>query len=218
MTKALNLVIGAGAGGGLVSWAFTIITGAGFGLNIWAALPLCIILGAAAALAAVYVITPTDVTQTGRLIGYALLCGFLWKPVLDAGRLIVSQHVEANEASEQLKSNVDQLKSSSAAPAEVGEKANQAATHAAKLLRTTDRLNNQKLEEQASTQATEAVKVIADKAAVNPAAATQALTQIKTAAEDSNNAVVVKAAVQNLELIKRNSALMAAPAPPRFPR
>jgi len=80
MPKDVKLVLASGAGGGVVSWAFTIISGSTFGLSVWGALPLCIILGAAAALIAVYVVIPADVSKTGKLIAFALLCGFLWKP------------------------------------------------------------------------------------------------------------------------------------------
>jgi hypothetical protein len=214
MSQDVKIVIGAGAGGGLVSWAYTIITGATFGLSNWTALPLCIILGTAAAIVAVYVITPTDVTKTGQLIGYAVLCGFLWKPVLDAGRIVINQRIETGRTAEQLKEQVNELKTTAAAPAAVGENANEAAGHAAELLRTSEQLGNPNLEKQAATQATETVDVIADKASVNPAAATLALSEIKMAAEDSGNSDVAQFATEKIQMIQRTFPVDLVPSTP----
>jgi len=215
MSKDVKIVIVAGAGGGLVSWAYTIIAGATFGLSNLTALPLCIILGTAAALVAVYVITPTDVRKTGQLIGYAVLCGFLWKPVLDAGRIVINQRIEAGRTAEQLKTQLDQLKGTEAAPVAVGEKSNAAAGNAAELLRASDQLGNQNLGKQAAAQAAETVDAIADKASVNPAAATSALDEIKMAAEDSGNRDVAHLATERIQMIKRSYPLDLVPlAPP----
>jgi hypothetical protein len=189
MPPELKFVLGAGAGGGLVSWAFTIMTGATFGLGPWLALPMCVILGTAAALIAVYVITPTDTSKTGRLIGYAVLCGFLWKPVLDAGRVLISQRIEAAQTAASVKKSVDELKTATpqTSTAAVGEKAHDVADQAAELLRSSDRLDNPRLEKQATERATAAVDAIALTSTADPEAAKLALTEIRKAAEDSNN-------------------------------
>jgi hypothetical protein len=147
-----------------------------------------------------------------------MLCGFLWNPVLDAGRLIINQRIEVNQAAAQLKANVDQLKITPDAPTSVGAKAGEAASQAAELLRTTDRLDNPKLEEQAATQAAEAVNVIAEKATANPAAATQALNEIMIAAEDSNNGDLAQVATQKMEIIKRSFPRNIEPVSPPIPR
>jgi hypothetical protein len=42
MPKDVRTVLWSGAGGGIVSWAFTILSGSTFGLSIWAALPLTV--------------------------------------------------------------------------------------------------------------------------------------------------------------------------------
>ncbi len=191
MPKDVKLVIGSGAGGGLVSWAFTLMTGATFGLDMWVALPLCVILGTAAALVAVYVVTPTDVSKTGRLIGFAVLCGFLWKPVLDAGRIVINQRIEAAQTSAELKVQLGQLKTATSAPASAGTNAQEVGSQASELLLTSDRLGNSRLEKQATEQATEAIGVIADSAKVDPAAAAFALEEIKKAAESSDNPELV---------------------------
>ncbi|MDP9361354.1 MAG: hypothetical protein M3P29_07885 [Acidobacteriota bacterium] len=214
MPKDVKLVIGSGAGGGLVSWAFTIMTGATFGLDVWSALPLCMILGTAAALVAVYVVTPTDVTKTGKLIGFALLCGFLWKPVLDAGRVVISQRIQAAQTAAEVKTHVSELKSATT-PAAVGAKAHDAANGVAELLRSSGRLDNVNLEKHATAQAAEAVNAIAETSTANPVAATLALDDIKKAARESNNPGLANLATQKITMIERSTPRQFAPLIPR---
>jgi len=217
MPHELKFVLGAGAGGGLVSWAFTIMTGATFGLDVWLALPMCIILGTAAALLAVYVITPTDTSKTGRLIGYAMLCGFLWKPVLDGGRAIITQRIEAEHHVDAVKQQVAELKGSApTAPGNVGEKAHDVGDSAAELIRSSDRLSNPILEKQASEHATEAVNAIAQTSTADPEAAKLALTEIKKAAEESNNdqlATLAASRIQRIDVEMVPVTTTIAPAP-----
>jgi hypothetical protein len=201
MPKDVKIVIASGAGGGLVSWAFTLMTGATFGLNTWAALPLCVVLGMGAALAAVYVITPTDVSQTARLIGYAVLCGFLWKPVLDAGRIVITDKIHADQTSADLKAHVSDLKSATA-PSQVAASAPAAADNASELLHTAHKIDNPGLSKQAATQATDAVNAIAATSTANPAAATAALSQIRVAAEKTNQPNVARLAATRIMAIQ----------------
>lgn len=216
MPPELKFVLGAGAGGGLVSWAFTIMTGATFGLGMFPALLMCVILGTAAAVIAVYVITPTDTSKTGRLIGYALLCGFLWKPVLDAGRVLIAQRIEVAQTAAEVKKHVDELKTSPPATstAAVGDKAHDVGDSAAELIRTSDRLDNPNLQKEASTQATEAVNVIAETSTANPVAAKLALEEIKKAADDSNNVNLANFAASRIEQIERAPVTTTTAATP----
>jgi hypothetical protein len=209
--KDVKLVLGSGAGGGLVSWAFTVISGSTFGLSVWAALPLLIILGAAAALVAVYVVIPADVTKTAKLIAFAVLCGFLWKPVLDAGRIVITQRLEVSATTAEVKKNVAELKA--APPATVAAKAHEAADAASELLRTGDRLANPQIAREASVRATEAVNAIAETSAVDPAAATVALQQISAAASNSNDENVAILANRSIAIIQQDR-VSSAPLPP----
>lgn len=201
MPKDVKLVLSSGAGGGLVSWAFTIISGSTFGLSLWGALPLCVILGAAAALIAVYVVIPADVSKTGKLIAFALLCGFLWKPVLDAGRVVITQRLEASSTTTEVKKNVAELKT--APPAAVAGKAHEAADAASELLRAGDRIDNPEIEKEATNQATAAVNAIAQTSTADPAAATVALQQISNAAANADNQHVAMLANRHIIEIRR---------------
>jgi len=165
----------------------------------WLAVPLCIILGTAAALVAVYVVTPTDVTKTGKLIGFAVLCGFLWKPVLDAGRVTLNRSLKTKSAPAQIKTKVDQLRTTKAAPAAIGVDAHEAGSQVADFLSTSNRLDSSGLD----VQAKDAVKVIAETSKENPVAAALALVDIKNAAEGSSNNGVAKLAAEKIESIRQ---------------
>lgn len=217
MTADVKYVLGGGAGGGLVSWAFTLMTGATFGLGPWMALPLCVILGTAAALVAVYVITPTDTSKTGQLIGFAVLCGFLWKPVLDAGRIVIGERIGAARSVAEVKQQVTELKAAST-PAAVAANAQEAAVGAAELLRSSETLDNPGVEKQATTGATEAVNAIAETSTANPAAATLALQEIKIAADKADNPHVSRLAEQKIEMIGRRFSHQLAPVPQTAPQ
>jgi hypothetical protein len=211
MQKDVKIVIGSGAGGGLLSWAFTIMTGASFGLNTWAALPLCVLLGMGAALAAVYVITPTDVKQTGRLIGFAVLCGFLWKPVLDAGRAVIAERIHVDHASAELKSQVSELKRATTPP-QVASTAHVAADNASELLRAADNIDSPNLQKQAATEASEAVDAIAATSTADPASATAALNQIRVAAEKADEPTLAQHASMQITNIQKMLPSRVAPA------
>jgi hypothetical protein len=208
MPNDVKQVLASGAGGGLVSWAFTLISGSTFGLSLWGALPLCIILGAAAALIAVYVIIPADVSKTGKLIAFALLCGFLWKPVLDAGRIVVAERLQASSTTAEVGHNVAALKT--APPAAVASKAHETADAASALLRTGDRLGNDQINKEASSQATDAVNAIAQTSSADPATATVALQQIRNAAANSDHHEVAVLADRKILAI-RNTAMIRLP-------
>lgn len=224
MPKDVLFVIGAGAGGGVVSWAFTLMTGGTFGISSIAALPLCTILGIAAALVAVYVITPTDVTKTGKLIGFAVFCGFLWKPVLDAARVVLNEHIQVAQTTSEVKKQVSELRSASApaatASAEIGAKAQDTATEVAELLRSSETLNNVKVDEAAKSQAAEAVSAIVQTSTANPVAATLALEEIRLAAEQTNKPEVAKLARESMRRVERVTPAPAEPMtttqPPPF--
>ncbi len=214
MPKDVTLVLSSGAGGGLVSWAFTLATtGSTFGLGRWEALPLCVILGAASALIAVYVVTPTDVARTGKLIAFSVLCGLLWKPVIDAGRAVVTEQLPAAAKGDKIKTDVKELRQSNS-PAVVATKAGELAQNTGELLRASDRIDNPTLKESASKAATEALTGIAATSTVNPVAASAAIEQIKIVAEDSNHEFVAKLAEEKLAAIDRLAPSQTGSYPP----
>lgn len=186
--QELKVVLAAGATGGLGSWAYTVIVGTTFGIDNMLALPLCVILGAISALIAVYVITPTDTSKLPKLFGYAVLCGMMWKPVLDAAKIAISERLSYAQEQKVITKNVEDIATATApvAPAKIDA----AASSATELLRTSDTLGNPKLEEHAKEQAESAVEAIADNAKKDPESAERAKVALETiavAAEATDN-------------------------------
>lgn len=88
------IVLGGGAFGGLLSWLYTVTVGNPPVVEKPWALPASILLGVGASLIGVYLIAGTDTTRVMRCAAFAVLCGFCWKPVYDAGHALIDQAAE----------------------------------------------------------------------------------------------------------------------------
>jgi hypothetical protein len=197
-----KFVLASGAFGGLVSWAYSAMAGTTFGLTKALALPCCLILGAFAALIAVYQITPTDVTQVGKLITYAALCGFMWKPVIDGGKLAITERIEVATGKRGTERALDNL--SSAAPAAAPSQIVAAKDSVTDLLESSNNLGSPELQQQATEQATDAVHQIADSAEKSPQVAAEAIQDIQTKANETNNPQLAAVAGAKLRQISRD--------------
>src|SRR5437899_1813889 len=120
-----------------------------YGLPWWVAVPLCIPLGAVAGIIAVFYVTPTDTSKTNQLVQYAMLCGIMWKPVIDAGKALVTQHLEAAGSKSQTKSLVAQVPNT---PAALNAQFNDIAITTAKLLSMSHTIDNPKLQDDTTKQ------------------------------------------------------------------
>ena len=95
-TKHVSIVAGIGAVGGLLGWGFALwLDMPGHIGERWDLL-LSVALGAGASVIFVFVIANTDRTDGPRLIGLALLAGFFWEPVWEAGRALIGRELEQN--------------------------------------------------------------------------------------------------------------------------
>src|SRR5688572_19217252 len=83
--REIRFVLALGAAGGVASWVYGLTVSNPVPGGRWALL-VSILFGAFAAGLGVYVLTHTDTSAVGRTIFFAALCGFVWKPVVDAGR------------------------------------------------------------------------------------------------------------------------------------
>ncbi len=89
-----------GAFGGALSWVYAVTIGQPLQTNLLLSLAASTVLGTGAAFVGVYVIANTDTRAFLRCLGFALLCGFSWKPVYDAGSALVNQQVKLSQAKE----------------------------------------------------------------------------------------------------------------------
>ncbi len=66
-------------------------------INIYWALPAWIALGMGSAFIGVYLIANTDTRVIFRYLSFAILCGFSWKPILEAGYALIQHKTEQNK-------------------------------------------------------------------------------------------------------------------------
>lgn len=202
MSNDQKIVLMAGGFGGIASWAYTLLAGTGtFKVSLALALPLCLVLGIAAAFVAVYLLTPTDTSQTKRLLAYALMCGFLWKPVLDGATALINQRLTVANTKVELPQQTSALIRGN--PAEIPQKRTETETGATKLLRSSDLLGNPDVKQDATKPITDAVSAIAATSTQNPAAAHQSLEHIALVAKETNNPQVLQFTQEKLRLMAR---------------
>ena len=85
-------VIAAGATGGVLSWIYAMTIGQPPATSgIWT-LFAWMAFGMAAAYLGVYLIANTDTSVLSRCLAFALLCGFSWKPTLEAADALYQKH------------------------------------------------------------------------------------------------------------------------------
>lgn len=212
VSAEMKFVAKCGAIGGVVSSLYTYMAGATYGLPWWIAVPLCVPLGAVAAIIAVFYVTPTDTSKANQLVAYAMICGIMWKPVIDAGKALIAQHVEAAGSKSQTATLVAEVKNTP--PAALPGRLNDIAGATARLLSASDTIDNPKLRSDATTQAKQAVAVVAAQADENPKTARVALDEINTAAKKADNPEVAQAAQTQLHTLFQPCAADITHCPP----
>jgi hypothetical protein len=140
--RELTWILTAGAAGGFLSWVYAFAFGQPLPLHGGFAVPACVALGIGAAFIGVYVIANTDTSAFLRAAGFALLCGFSWKPIYDAGSALITQHTNERQAQTSAAVCAKRLDELQHAPAaEVTAKVTEATTSAVTAIqaaRTTD--------------------------------------------------------------------------------
>lgn len=94
--KDIWIILAAGGIGGFASWVFGLVVGEPVPGGGWGIL-IGIFLGAFAAGIGVFVLANTDRSDFARMLCFAALCGFAWKPVCEAGRAFIQQSVQAKQ-------------------------------------------------------------------------------------------------------------------------
>lgn len=83
-----------GAAGGVVSWLYSMTVGTPLRSSVLIALGASVVFGATAAFFGAF-LANTAPEPASRALLFALLCGFAWHPVLDAGRAYAARLPEA---------------------------------------------------------------------------------------------------------------------------
>jgi len=202
-------VAGAGAAGGAASVLFALVTDVPIGAAIRTV--AIVFLGTFAGLVGVYVLANSDRKDVVRCLVFAFLCGFSWKPLLEAGQVYV-QTVTKQAGAVQQASKVDAETASlekatssdttqlAATIRNVGASAEAANT---KLPSVTTRAAREKV----SASTTKAIDAIGTVGAKAPATASENLLTLGSAAAASGDTANARRAVLHLDRL-------AATAPP----
>src|SRR5258708_3285247 len=185
-TARMGQVITAGSSGGEVLWGLSLMHG---GLPVaehapfpgeqwrWISLLLSAFLGAAAAFVSVYWLANTDTTKKTQCLGFAVICGLMWEPVLTgAGQRFTTgfADLEATEAVRQANQLTGAVNTGPALQPQA------AADVAVKLVEAGPNIQNPGLKVDAKHQTERILNALATQALTQPAA-TEALVNIGVA-------------------------------------
>lgn len=201
--KEFGAVMGAGAFGGLLSWVWTITLGVELErLPRALAVLACILLGAGAAVIGIYVIAKTDRRDLPHALGFAILCGFSWQLVYEAGLSTLNRR-DARKQVEQRASSAATAETTlaSATTPEVKVQAlDTLADDAAALLGSSKEANSKEAEKKAVEVSVSALETIEKSApATAPDITAIAVEQIADAAIDAGHPEVTDKAVETLK-------------------
>lgn len=192
-------ILGAGAFGGALSWAYSITLGLPLHLGGTGAVLLSILLGAGAALVGVYVLANTDLSQVGRALAFAVLCGFSWQIIYQAGQSTVNR-LQAKDAVASSAKNTEIITQQlAAAPAaKKDEVVKELAGQTTSLLTAAEKADSKEAEKKATSVSISALQALGQ---TPPAASPQvsaAAEQIAAVAIDTGNRPVAKKAIETL--------------------
>ncbi len=212
--REIMLVLGAGAAGGFASWVYGKVFHQPVPGGVWA-IPTAVFLGAFAAGIAVYVLTNTNTAQIARTLFFAALCGFMWKPVCDAGKAFIQQAVQqkqdaaVDEESNQAVALAESL--SNTPPAQLAAKLEQIDDAATSALDSLRQVNSPKLRRTVETRVSTALTMVELAAPKDPPTASKVLRSVgEAAAKNQAPKAAVAAEGALATLAARNPAFEAA--------
>ncbi|MBN1610314.1 MAG: hypothetical protein JW940_27040 [Polyangiaceae bacterium] len=206
-------VVVCGAAGGVLSGVYGIYventSPVGYGLK-W--LYSCL-LGMGSAFIGVFLMANSDVSSSNslrRTLAFALMCGFAWRPVLEAGTALVKKHARDDQLSEQIRAHEKDVAQVANAPVAV-------ASTTIDLLRKAERVDTETLKAKASEQAVKVVNELRSAAPNEPEAA-EALAEVAEAATDTGDQAVAREAVVALTEASAKNPALARRISPRLER
>ncbi|HEY0160039.1 MAG TPA: hypothetical protein VGF28_22320 [Thermoanaerobaculia bacterium] len=193
-------ILGAGAFGGALSWLWSITLGAPLKLEPAVAAIASVILGAGASVIGVYLIANTDRKDIGRALAFAILCGFSWQIVYEAGSSTLERR-EARENVQQASANVTETAKqlNGAAEEKKTELVQDLVGDATVLLKASGQADSKEAEQKAVTGALSALDAIEESGqGTKPESTTTAVEEIATTALESGHQEVAHKAIETL--------------------
>jgi hypothetical protein len=215
--RIIAIVLLAGTAGGFASWAYGLASNNPV-MGGYLALPVSLFFGAFAAGVGVFVLANTDTTAVGRLIFFAALCGFAWKPVIDAGSAFVKQSIadraqaQSDEAATDQAEQIVSLAASltGASPEAVALQFQTVTASLTDAMESASEISDPKLSRQAQSNLTAAVRTLAMIAPKAPNVTIPELQKVSTAAEAIGDRKISAATTASLNLLAATNKEIAS--------
>lgn len=202
-------VIWMGALGGLLSCIYAVYLGIdSFAPMQFLSAPL---LGMGAAYLGVFFLANSDITTSlamRRTLAFALICGFAWRAVYEAGSALVTQQIQVGKVEKLAQQTSDANERAAVAPTD-------AASKTSELLIAATKVDKPAVAEEANKQAQRVVDTLASEAPKKPEAAAALVQIAKTATETGNTAVASKA-VDGLASVSESQPALATKLKPEL--
>jgi hypothetical protein len=202
-------VIWMGALGGLLSCVYATYLGIdSFAPRQFLSAPL---LGMGAAYLGVFFLANSDITNSlamRRTLAFALICGFAWRAVYEAGSALVTQQIQLGKVEKLTQQMSDANRNAAVAPTD-------AASKTTELLLEATKVDKPAVADEATKQAQRVVDTLASEAPKKPEAAV-ALAQIAKTATETGNTAVASKAVDGLDRVTENQPTLAAKLKPEL--
>jgi hypothetical protein len=205
------LLLSAGAFGGLLSWVWSFTFGVPLGdLSDVKAAFVSVLLGAGAAVIGIH-IARTDTRHLIHALSFAVLCGFSWQLVYDAGLSTVERQV-ARKQIEESAEEVEQARRQLASPqAQAGQVFEELAGTTSAALASAGAAKSEEAEEQVTRSSLAALEAIGTHAeAAPPDATSAAIERIATAALEAGRPEIAQRAVETLTSAPRTPESVVA--------
>jgi hypothetical protein len=208
---SITLVCAFGGAGGFAAWLLMAATGGRlFPWSWYASVPAAVFLGAMAAGLGVYVLANTDLSNAGRALFFAALCGVFFKPVFSAGGDFIggaiSQLQATSSASAVNDADANLSKSlNSKEPQQVSSGVQQTGAATATLVQQSASVSDTDLRKELEQKSAHAVETIAAAAPAAPQAAVDSLLNIGKAAKENGQTNLTFQVLDSLKKVQETT-------------
>lgn len=210
--RMIGVVAGSGATGGLIAWVLQATTGGRLLPFPWyASVPAALLLGGSAAGIGVYVLANTDLSQVGRVVFFAVLCGIGFRPVFKAGSDFLSgtlSQAQAQSQSSDVQQNTQQLSQAVATqpPQQVQAAVQKTGDTTASLVQQSASVPDEALKAELQARSTNAVDGITAAASKAPDASVESLYKIGLAAKQADQTRLTLQVLDSLRQVENSGA------------
>lgn len=188
-----------GGVGGLTAWVWSITVGTPMKMGTTGAVAANVFLGMVAGFAGIYAIKLDSTRVLLHSLALALLCGFAWKPTLEAGRELVITRMQEGDVEQQIELTQQTIEAlETASPEKAAIYIEELESRSLELMRSGDAVRNPALRAQANGIVVESVGALSDAASVAPEAGARALGSVGAAAMREDRPAITNAAASSL--------------------